>query len=64
MGLQVQVVANATFEIIARQRMNAVFVSSSPFFVGRRVQLAQLAALHRLPTTYSLRDFVPKSAAL
>src|SRR5262249_33511081 len=28
-----------------------------PFFAGRRVQLAQLAAFHRLPTTYALRDY-------
>src|SRR5215831_6806154 len=48
---------DTAFETIARQGTHAVFVSSSPFFVGRRVQLAQLAALHRLPTTYSLRDF-------
>jgi putative ABC transport system substrate-binding protein len=64
MGLQVHVVnANTSreidtaFETIARQGTNAVFVSSSPFFIGRRVQLVQLAALNRLPTTYSLRDF-------
>jgi putative tryptophan/tyrosine transport system substrate-binding protein len=27
------------------------------FFTGRRVQLAQLAAFHRLPTAFSLREY-------
>ena len=33
------------------------FVPTSPFFNGRRVQLAQLAAFHHLPATYALRDY-------
>jgi putative ABC transport system substrate-binding protein len=35
-----------------------IFVTTSAFFNGRRVQLAQLAAFHRLPTSYGLREYV------
>jgi putative ABC transport system substrate-binding protein len=63
-SLQIQVLnvnssrdIDAAFETIARERPDALLVSSSPFFNGRRVQLVQLAAFHRLPTAYSLREF-------
>ena len=49
---------NLTFEKLGRERPDAVFVAASPFLNGRRVQLTQLAAYHRLPTTYAFRDFV------
>jgi putative ABC transport system substrate-binding protein len=48
---------DATFETIEREKPDALFVSSSPFFIGRHVQLVQLAAYHRLPAAYSLREF-------
>jgi putative ABC transport system substrate-binding protein len=35
-----------------------VFVTTGAFFNGRRVQLAQLAAFHRLPASYGFRDYV------
>jgi putative ABC transport system substrate-binding protein len=64
MGLQIQVlkadtdreidVALATF---LRERPDALFVSAGPFFTDRRVQLAQLAARHMMPATYSSRQF-------
>ena len=38
---------------LPRERPDALFVTGDPFFTGRRVQLAQLAAFHRLPATYS-----------
>jgi putative ABC transport system substrate-binding protein len=47
---------NAAFETFARERADALFVASGPFFTTRRIQLAQLAAFHRLPATYSIRQ--------
>src|SRR5262249_47053069 len=34
------------------------FVSAAPFLTDRRVQLALLAAIHRIPAIYPWRDFV------
>jgi putative ABC transport system substrate-binding protein len=48
---------NAAFERMGRERPDALFVAITPFFVVRRVQLAQLAAFHRLPAAYGLRAF-------
>jgi len=47
---------NSAFDNMARERPDALFVATSPFFIGRRIQLVQLAAFHRLPATYSLRE--------
>jgi len=65
MGLQVQVhnadtrdELDAAFEAMGRDRPDAVFVGSSAFLNGRRVQLAQLSTFYRLPAIYALRDFV------
>jgi putative tryptophan/tyrosine transport system substrate-binding protein len=65
MGVQIQVFnadssaeINTAFEAIGRERPDAIFVGTTPFLNGRRVQLAQLAAFHRLPATYALRDYV------
>jgi putative tryptophan/tyrosine transport system substrate-binding protein len=49
---------DAAFEAFGRERPDAVFVATTPFLNGRRVQLAQLAAFHRLPATYALRDYI------
>src|SRR5262249_42048484 len=64
MGLDIQVLnanssaeIDAAFETMGRERPDAVFVASTPFFNSRRVQLVQLAAYYRLPATYSLRDY-------
>ena len=64
-GLQFQVFRadtpdeiNAAFESMGRERLDALFVGATAFFVGRHIQLAQLAALHRIPAAYPLRDFV------
>jgi putative ABC transport system substrate-binding protein len=64
MGLQIQVLkANTSREIDAvlassmPERPDALFVGTSPFLNVRRVQLVQLAAFHRLPATYALRDY-------
>jgi putative ABC transport system substrate-binding protein len=59
MGLQLKIVrADTTREIttafaeLAREITDALFVAAGPFFTGRRVQLAQLAAFHRIPAIY------------
>jgi putative ABC transport system substrate-binding protein len=63
MGLQTEVFnanssleINAAFEEMGRKPPDAVFVGVTPFLNGRRVQLTQLAAFHRLPATYALRE--------
>ena len=48
---------DAVFKTFGRERPDAVFVTTSPFFNGRRIQLTQLAAFHHLPATYALRDY-------
>jgi putative tryptophan/tyrosine transport system substrate-binding protein len=64
MGLQVQILyANTSREIdiafasLERERPDALFVSSSPFFTARRAQLVQLAARLGVPATYSGRHY-------
>jgi len=63
MGLQIQVVGadtgreiDAAFANLARERPDAVFVGSGPFFSGRRMQLATLAARYALPMTTAQRE--------
>lgn len=48
-------VAFATF---AAQKLKAVLVNTDPYYLGRRDQLAELAARHSLPAIYSLREHV------
>jgi putative tryptophan/tyrosine transport system substrate-binding protein len=64
MGLQIKVhnadtraEIDAAFEL-GRDRPDAVFVGTTVFLNGRRVQLAQLSTFYRLPAIYALRDFV------
>ncbi len=49
---------DAAFEAIANERQDALFVGASTFLNGQHVQLAQLAAFHRIPATYALRESV------
>jgi putative ABC transport system substrate-binding protein len=46
---------DAAFEVIGRERFDALFVSSGPYFNARRVQIAQWAARVALPATYGSR---------
>ena len=62
MGLQIQVLnastnreIDAVFATLASERPDALFVSNDAFFVDRRVQLALLAVLHRVPAIYQDR---------
>ena len=48
---------DAAFKTFGRGRPDAIFVTTSPFLNGRRIQLSQLAAFHHLPATYALRDY-------
>src|SRR5262245_21615936 len=64
-GLQVQVLnastsreINAAFENVGRDRPDALFVGANTFLNGRRIQVVQLAAFHRLPAVYPSRDYV------
>jgi putative ABC transport system substrate-binding protein len=64
MGLQIQVhnasssrEIEASFATFVRERPDGLFVPSSAFFNDRRVQLALLAVLRRLPATYPFRDY-------
>jgi putative ABC transport system substrate-binding protein len=63
-GLQIQVLNASTsreidtaFATIVHERPDALFVGTDPFFVSRRVQLAQLATLHKVPAVYALRQY-------
>jgi ABC-type uncharacterized transport system substrate-binding protein len=64
MGLQVQVLnadssreIDAAFATFARERPDALFVGSGPFFTTRRVQLAILAGRHAMPAVFSNRQY-------
>ena len=49
---------DAAFASFVRERPDALFVDTGPFFTARRVQLVQLAARHAVPATYAGRQFV------
>jgi putative tryptophan/tyrosine transport system substrate-binding protein len=64
MGVQIQVLnastsreIEAAFATFVRERADALFVGSDAFFNSRRVQLAHLATLHKVPTTYPQRQY-------
>ena len=63
MGLQIQLLnastnreIDAAFATLARERPDALFVGGDAFFTVRRVQLAQLATLHKIPAIYASRE--------
>jgi ABC-type uncharacterized transport system substrate-binding protein len=63
-GLQIQIIKAGTsreidgaFAILARDRVDALFIPPDPLFISRRIQMVQLAARHALPATYPVRDF-------
>ena len=64
MGLQIQVLnagtsheINAAFATFVRERPDALFVGTDPFFSSRRAQLVNLASRHAVPATYSGRHY-------
>ena len=63
MQIQIQVVnastsreIEAVFAGFVGERPDALLVGSDPLFTSRRVQLTQLAAVHRIPATYPVRE--------
>ena len=65
MGLQIQVLKASTrseieaaFAILVRDGAEALYVAGDTFFTSRHVQLATLAAIHRIPASYTSREFV------
>jgi putative tryptophan/tyrosine transport system substrate-binding protein len=48
----------AAFATLVRDRSDALFVAPDGFFSSRRVQFATLAAHHRVPAAYFLRESV------
>jgi putative ABC transport system substrate-binding protein len=48
---------NTAFEAMARERPDALFVAGDPFFANRRVQLANLASRHAIPSFFGLPEY-------
>ncbi len=48
---------DATFDVIARQRISALLVATDPFFSSRAKQIVALAARHAVPAIYQFREF-------
>jgi putative tryptophan/tyrosine transport system substrate-binding protein len=49
---------DSAFETITREGLQALMVTTDSFFVTRRVKLAGLAARHKVPAMFNLREFV------
>src|SRR5262249_42735290 len=63
-GVHIQILNASTnqeidtaFATLARDRLDALFVSPDAFFRSRRVHLALSAMRHAVPSTYALRDY-------
>jgi putative tryptophan/tyrosine transport system substrate-binding protein len=70
MGLQTQVFnastsreINTALAAVARERIDALFISGDPYFTIRRVQLANLTARYAIPASFGVRDF-PEAGGL
>jgi ABC-type uncharacterized transport system substrate-binding protein len=64
LGLQLQILSadsgraiEAAFATFARERPDALLVGAGPPFLGRRVQLVQLATYYKIPAIYAYRQF-------
>jgi putative ABC transport system substrate-binding protein len=49
---------DAAFAAFAEKRVGAVLVGSGPFFRSHKERILRLAALYKLPASYSLREYV------
>jgi putative ABC transport system substrate-binding protein len=70
MALEIQVLnadtsreIEAAFDGIERERPDGLFIATTAFLNVRNVQLAMLAAFHRLPATHSEREY-PEAGGL
>jgi putative ABC transport system substrate-binding protein len=62
-GLSIQILnastsreIDAAFEMLVRERADALLVGDDPYFIGRRVQFANLAAHHSIPMATGFRE--------
>jgi putative ABC transport system substrate-binding protein len=69
-GIKIDLVAardsreiEAAFATLVRDRADALLVGPDLFLVGRRLQIATLAARHALPTVYNVREY-PEAGGL
>ena len=49
---------DAAFTTFVQQQIGAMVVGSDPFLLSRREHIVSLAARHRMPSIYSLREYV------
>jgi putative tryptophan/tyrosine transport system substrate-binding protein len=49
---------DAAFAGVAANKVDAMLINTDPFLLGQREQIVQLAARHKVPAVYFLRDFV------
>jgi putative tryptophan/tyrosine transport system substrate-binding protein len=47
----------AAFQLLARERVDALLVTTDPFFESQRDRIVALAARHAVPTIYALREY-------
>jgi ABC-type uncharacterized transport system substrate-binding protein len=48
---------DAAFQPLARERVDALVVTTDPIFESQRDRIVALAAQHAVPTIYSLREY-------
>src|SRR5215831_12162738 len=48
---------DAAFDVLAKERPNALLVLFDPVLTGQRVRIAELANKHRLPSMYPHREY-------
>jgi putative tryptophan/tyrosine transport system substrate-binding protein len=65
LGWQVKVLSvvreqdfDATFQPLARERVDALLITTDPIFESQRHRIVALAAHHAVPTIYALREYV------
>lgn len=65
LGVQIDVLNASTepeidsaFQTMSQRRSNALVIATDPFLLAQRNQFVRLAAHHRIPTIYFLREFV------